>query len=314
MARMGKWIEGVSAEDRVADVARRTLEVRLSVVEHYLPLAAQHADETVENVHQLRVSSRRARAALQLYEEFLPEKKTRWISKQLSQIRRAAGEARDCDVLQERLSTAATPSSAKQDLDKILKRIRQHRRDAQPAIIEVFEKLTVGGKFHNRIDQLLQRVRPRRGKAMRKKFALFQRWAPRQLRPIVADFLYSSPNAKRSLDDLHRCRIRGKNLRYAMELLAPAFPEAFRDELYPFIEQIQSRLGNVMDHLAAQERYKDILKECTSSEQTKLIQKLVKSEAQLIKESKQDFFSWWTGDLEAELKGKFESFLSKDAG
>jgi hypothetical protein len=98
-----------------------------------------------------------------------------------------------------------------------------------------------------------------------------------------------------------------------MELLAPAFSDAFRGELYPSIEQIQARLGNVMDHLAAHERYTSLLEECSSEEQTKLIHKLLKSETQSIKASKQKFFTWWTDDLKAKLLRDFEVFLGDDS-
>ena len=41
MARMDKWIPGVSPDDRTSDVAGRTLRFRLAAVQHYLPLAAE---------------------------------------------------------------------------------------------------------------------------------------------------------------------------------------------------------------------------------------------------------------------------------
>ena len=49
------------------DVARRALDARLDLVGHYLPRAADAADET-ENVHQLRVATRRAMAAMQIFD------------------------------------------------------------------------------------------------------------------------------------------------------------------------------------------------------------------------------------------------------
>jgi hypothetical protein len=50
-----KWIRGVSPGDRTSDVARHTLQNRLGAVLHYLPLAAEKAEEDVEHIHQLRV-------------------------------------------------------------------------------------------------------------------------------------------------------------------------------------------------------------------------------------------------------------------
>ena len=59
-----KWIQGVSPADRTSDVAVRTLAGPLGAVLYYLPLAAEKADEDLEHVHQLRVWTRRATAAL----------------------------------------------------------------------------------------------------------------------------------------------------------------------------------------------------------------------------------------------------------
>jgi hypothetical protein len=64
-----RWVQGVSPADRTIDVAVRTLGGRLDAVLYYLPLAAEKADEDTEYVHQLRVWTRRATAALRLYED-----------------------------------------------------------------------------------------------------------------------------------------------------------------------------------------------------------------------------------------------------
>jgi hypothetical protein len=58
-----KWVEGAAAE-RVGEVAARALRGRLAGVLHYLPLAAQMAEEDPEHVHQLRGWARRSTAAL----------------------------------------------------------------------------------------------------------------------------------------------------------------------------------------------------------------------------------------------------------
>src|SRR5215207_4659614 len=103
MAPSGKWIEGIGPETTVVDAARRSLEPRLAAVAHTLPLATHLAEHDIEHVHRLRVATRRAAAALKLYRDWLPTKTTRWIKKRLRQIRRAASDARDLDVLIQRL-------------------------------------------------------------------------------------------------------------------------------------------------------------------------------------------------------------------
>ena len=106
MVRKGKWVADASPDEPLADVARRALDMRLGLVWHYLPRAADKPAET-ENVHQLRVATRRAMAAMQIFDTLLPRKRGLWWNKQLKRVRQAAGQARDLDVLAERLRQKA---------------------------------------------------------------------------------------------------------------------------------------------------------------------------------------------------------------
>src|SRR5262249_41512594 len=58
----------------------------------------READKDPEYVHQLRVGTRRAGAAVEIFSVCLPEKVYKAARKQLKRLRRAAGEARDWDV------------------------------------------------------------------------------------------------------------------------------------------------------------------------------------------------------------------------
>jgi hypothetical protein len=94
----GKWISELKATTPVADAARHVLTVRLKVVRDYLPLALRQADNDPEHVHKLRVGTRRARAALDIFACCLPSKVYKGARKYLRNIREVAGEARDWDV------------------------------------------------------------------------------------------------------------------------------------------------------------------------------------------------------------------------
>jgi hypothetical protein len=47
--------------------------------------------------------------------------------------------------------------------------------------------------------------------------------------------------------DLHRLRILGKRARYELEIFATCFPPAFKDAVYPAVEQLQELLGEIQD-------------------------------------------------------------------
>src|SRR5437879_1733096 len=140
MSRKRKWIAVDSPHEPVTRVARRALENRLLDVWDHLPLAAKKADEDPEHVHQLRVSSRRAMSAVETFECYLPNRRTEWFKKQLRRVRRAAGDARDFDVLGERLATTLEHDSSPAGR-RILKLAAESRRDAQPAIRKIHQRL-----------------------------------------------------------------------------------------------------------------------------------------------------------------------------
>src|SRR2546429_359792 len=100
----GKWIKGLKAQTPLAEAARRVLEVRLGVVRTRLLLAVREPDKDPEHVHQLRVGTRRAGAAVEIFEPCLRGKCYRRARKALKKLRRAAAAARDCDVFHDMLT------------------------------------------------------------------------------------------------------------------------------------------------------------------------------------------------------------------
>ena len=75
-----------------------------------------------------------------------------------------------------------------------------------------------------------------------------------KLAKVAGQFVVAMPNESSSTAELHQFRIRAKALRYAIELVAPAFEPELRKELYPLVEELQERLGRIQDHVTAAER------------------------------------------------------------
>src|SRR5579875_445888 len=109
----GKWISGLKPDTPLVEAARHVVFVRLQVVQDYLPRAALEADKDIEYVHQLRVGTRRADAALRIFATCLPKKTYRKARRRLKKIRRAAGAARDWDVFLADLLTREQGADAK---------------------------------------------------------------------------------------------------------------------------------------------------------------------------------------------------------
>src|SRR5581483_8236462 len=94
----GKWIPGLTPGMAVPEAATAVLAARFAVVREFLPLAVEKPYDDPEHVHQLRVGTRRAGAALRVFKDCLPRKHRSATRDALRTIRRAAGDARDWDV------------------------------------------------------------------------------------------------------------------------------------------------------------------------------------------------------------------------
>src|SRR5687768_15476954 len=106
-----KWIDELRSDMPVSAAAKLALERRLGAVRERVPDAVFFADDDVEHVHHLRVSTRRAAAALRIFTDALQSRLYEKTRKTLRALRRSAGEARDWDVflleIQSRLTRAS---------------------------------------------------------------------------------------------------------------------------------------------------------------------------------------------------------------
>jgi CHAD domain-containing protein len=298
MARKSKWIEVESPDLPATDVARRALEARLNTVWEWLPLAADSPAGEIENVHQLRVSTRRATAALHQFESWLPKKRARWFRKQLKKIRRTAGEARDLDVLARRLAEHCQSEPAA-GCPGLMARATQARTAAQPAIHQLHGKL--GERFGKRLKKLLAKTDWRSDSPC----PTYLEVARTGLAPLAATFFTAAEGDFENILALHEFRIAGKKLRYAMEVFAAAFGPAFRKELYPIVEELQEKLGAVNDHANFRDRYLAWADDTEDADQRLVLGKLIALETAELQRCTREFRAWWTPDRAADLKARF---------
>jgi CHAD domain-containing protein len=248
----GKWIDAIRPDGSVCDAARLSLEARLMTVVHYVPLAADHAEENLEHVHRLRVSTRRAMAALQLYRDWLPRKRTKWVKKQLKRARRAAGEARDLDVLAGRLQREYGERAT-----NVAAFIADKRSAVQPDISRLAERFRRKEKFVRKSAKLIATIKCTGQTCTSRGTLCFRNWAAEQLASHADEFLSAMPGIHGDLAELHQFRIAAKALRYSIELLAPALGPEVRETHYRTVEELQERLGKINDHATARDRMRE---------------------------------------------------------
>ncbi len=307
MIRKSKWIEVHSPDESVARVAARTLDARLRLVWHYLPPAAEAGEADEECVHQLRVATRRAVTTLEIFEHLVSKKKARWFRKQLKKLRRAAGDARDYDVLAARLAEQTDPNTLAVR-KQLLEIIEEDRSRAQEPICGMYADLREKG-YKRRLKRMVSRLRrlDERASAPTDRFGDL---AVRRTRELVDAFFACSQQGLHDLEKLHAFRVCGKHLRYAMEVFAGAFRTSFRNELYPQIEALQEQLGKINDHANAQRHYDQWLCEAEDKQVRELLTHLIQEEVAQTRHLQDDFLQVWTPERVAELKQGFLDELS----
>ena len=188
----------------------------------------------------------------------------------------------------------------------------ERREAAQKPIVAIYRMVERKNRSRDRVDVLLEKTAKKDSRSVAGSFGT---WATARLGKILKRFFKASPSDLNDLRNLHRFRIRGKELRYAMELLAPAFAGEFREELYPVVEELQERLGLLHDHVVAKTRFRRWINETKSKRELVHLQKLFEQEHGKLDQLLRDFASWWTPRLKASLQSSFQrlsSHLSQD--
>lgn len=259
MNQPGKWISDLTADTRVSDAARRVLTLRLEAVRDWLGQALREPGQDSEYVHQLRVATRRAGAALNVFAECLPPKVAKDAQDRLKLIRRAAGEARDWDVFLGRLQQTAAeqPAEDRAGLDMVVGYALAQRIPAQRKL----EKASPDYPF------AFERFMAESLAAIRTK-GVSKATLAELGRPLLARLLgqLSRPELREISDypGLHQVRILGKRLRYVLEIFNDCFGPRLRKRLCPLVAELQEILGSVNDHFNAARLYATLRTELKS--------------------------------------------------
>jgi CHAD domain-containing protein len=247
-----KWIRGLTGDMPLAAAARHVLAVRLGAVRDRLGLVRGPAADDVEHVHQLRVGTRRAAAAVRIFRDLQPKKLARRAKRALRDVRRSAGAARDWDVFLETIigRVASAPAARRRGLDFLVGYAQGQRACAA---------------------NLLQAATDAREKDLKQLEADVERAvgdddesgalrdsAVPLLTELAGELEDAAGGDLRAYESLHRVRILGKRLRYAMEIFESCFGPDFREKLYPRIVAMQDILGKANDSHVAVGRLADL--------------------------------------------------------
>jgi CHAD domain-containing protein len=218
----------------------------------------------IENIHRMRVASRRLRAALPLFAPCFPEKKYRAWMREIQKITRALGEARDLDVqiafLEQYVKEHAAPgeqdtrhapareSNPPAAILSLLTRLKRRRVTLQKNVLSALDDLE-GSHTIEEIQVALREISPVNRLRMRKPVmhGIPPVAAERTGKRLIDLFAYEpwilNPDA---VAEHHAMRIAAKKLRYTMEVYAPLYKWELKKPIAR-IKKIQTLLGDMHD-------------------------------------------------------------------
>lgn len=311
MGRSATWAVTDRGNASVARVAVRTLRTRLEAVWSELTGACRTRHEP-ERVHQLRVATRRTIAALDAFRDLVPARRQTWFVKRLRRIRRAAGDTRDLDVLTSRLTgaeseaAAGRSSLAERARDRLITMLARRRDVSRQPIREIRDELAAAD-WAGHVERLLDEV------AVAGAGDTFGSYARRRFRPIMERFFARADRRLSDAAEIHRLRIEGKKLRYAMEIFAGVFPAPVRASCQQALERLQESLGDFTDHAAAADRFRRWSREGSARVDRKALVALRKAEDRQAEKARRAFVKWWKPSRRRALRKRFERTLWQDS-
>jgi CHAD domain-containing protein len=272
MTTRGSTQRGARAPATVHARAAEVIEEQRDRIADNLGSAVDGRDP--DGVHDMRVASRRLRAALQVFAPWLDDGEVDRIAPDIRSITRALGPVRELDVM--RLALAAWTRRAVPlralAIEAVDSRLAAQRRRARARMMKRFAKVDLEA-----LDELLRRLvaelretgRPESAPAATGDGAAGTDEAPSGaemvdlMRAVASDAITSGHRishaelpqelgSARAREALHEVRIEAKKLRYVLEIIAPELGPTGK-KLVRRLRKLQDRLGTFHDDVVLDE-------------------------------------------------------------
>lgn len=249
----------LTAETPFKSAMRSLIAPRFHAVWKAIPEAID--DSNPEGVHDVRVASRRLRAAMDVGADCFPKSWFKPLHKTAKEITSALGAVRDRDVLLEFLieERRSAPASDAPGLDRLIARVERERGEAREEMMR-FLRSVEKRKIEESGVEAIRRWREGRGfggsgrvsrawkvKGIDPRGTLGDN-ARRILAVRVAEFYSWEPaiDDDAQVKELHQLRISAKRLRYSLELFREVFDET-GERTIERVRQVQEQLGVLHD-------------------------------------------------------------------
>jgi CHAD domain-containing protein len=236
-----KPIENLDCEVSALIMASTVLRIRFDEILEFH--AAAVAANGIDGVHDMRVASRRFRSALRDFAPLFEKKTANPLKEDARAIADALGDVRDRDVAieaLEKLRERAPTDEIAAGIGRLIDRRRGQRASAHSVFVTKVTPETLEGVQENMEKAF-------RGESSKNETSL-RSFAVHAIERVHVNFLDRAESIYEPFNDkaLHKLRLSGKRLRYALEL----FDGCWLGELKPFakyVSKLQSRLGEVHD-------------------------------------------------------------------
>jgi CHAD domain-containing protein len=233
----------------VGDLAIDVLQQQTAQLMEHSPGARGGRDPRA--VHQMRVATRRLRAALRLFADILPAAQAEHLDAELKWVAGQLGHVRDLDVQLRRLRETATELQLESALAPYVTWLEDQRREAQ----QTLEAALNSARFMDLVEALRSVSTWTLPEAAT---APLRQQAALRLERVFKTFRKRATRLRRKspLQAFHKVRIRAKRLRYAAEFFQPIFGQP-ASRFIKRLTKLQDILGELQDSVVSDERIRD---------------------------------------------------------
>lgn len=205
--------------------------------------------DDIENIHRMRVASRRFRSAFPLFSSCFKNKKIRLWKLEVRRITSSLGSARDADVQIEHLESiyAHLPEPGyRSGVRRLLTRLKQQRIEQQHLVLKSLDQFEDSGV----INDISETLAPFAALAAdpfpfsRNLYRLSHQTIQKCQRKLWSYEPYIRQPER--VEELHAMRVAAKQLRYTLEIFAPLYPDSYKKAL-SVVKEMQELLGAIHD-------------------------------------------------------------------
>jgi CHAD domain-containing protein len=243
---------GLKADDTMAEAARKTLLYHLQRMMIYEP--GTRVGEDPEELHDMRVATRRMRAAMRVFQDYLAMQQFKPFLKTMRETGRELGAVRDLDVfmIKTQCYIDSLPPEERSGLDPLVEAWRMERERARAELLAFLD-----GDRYQRFKERFETFLRVPGAGAGRVTGDDGEPAPTRVGDVLPGVLFdrlalvkaydgpiSQPDAPLAV--FHQLRITSKGLRYTLEF----FQEVLGSDSKPLIDrtkQVQDHLGDLQD-------------------------------------------------------------------